>query len=252
MRRVRETKEAAPTHVGVVAESCSDRGSIPRASIVFIGHFAVGFASKRIAPRTSLGLLLVAPLLADVIWPVLILAGAEQVRITGGPNPFLTLTFDAYPWSHSLLMLTVWGLLLGGGYYALTKYRVGAVVLFVGVLSHWVLDVVTHVPDMPIAPGVPIRVGLGLWQSVAGTVLIEGAMFVAGVWLYATGTRARDGIGRWAWWGYVALLVVAYLSQLVSPPPPSVSALGWVAISMSVVMVVWAWWLDRHRAALTP
>jgi membrane-bound metal-dependent hydrolase YbcI (DUF457 family) len=218
---------------------------------VFIGHFAVGFASKRVAPRTSLGLLLAAPLLADIIWPVLVLTGVEQVRITGGPNPFLTLTFDSYPWSHSLLMLTVWGILLGGGYYAVTKYRAGAVMLFIGVLSHWVLDVVTHVRDMPVAPGVASMVGLGLWRSVVGTVIIEGVMFAVGVWLYTTGTQARDKVGRWAWWGYVALLVVSYLSQLVSPPPPSVQAIGWLAIIMSVVMVVWAWWLDRHRTAVT-
>jgi len=251
LRRVRETKEASPTHVGVVADSSSDRGSIPRASIVFIGHFAVGFASKRAAPRTSLGLLLAAPLLADIIWPFLVLAGVEQVRITGGSNPFLTLTFDSYPWSHSLLMLAVWGLLLGGGYYAVTKYRAGAVILFIGVLSHWVLDVVTHVPDMPLAPGVPSKVGLGLWNSVVGTMLVEGAMFVAGVWLYSKATHPRDKIGRWAWWAYIALLVITYASQLFSPPPPSVSALGWVALVMSVVMVAWAWWLDRHRTAVT-
>jgi membrane-bound metal-dependent hydrolase YbcI (DUF457 family) len=219
---------------------------------MFIGHFAVGFASKRIAPRTSLALLLAAPLLADIIWPVLVLAGVEQVRITGGPNPFLTLTFDSYPWSHSLLMLTVWGLLLGGGYYAVTKYRAGAAMLFVSVLSHWVLDVVTHVQDMPLAPGIPTKVGFGLWHSVIGTMLIEGAMFVVGVSLYTMGTQARDKIGRWAWWGYIALLVATYVSQLVSPPPPSVAALGWVAIIMSVVMVVWAWWLDRHRTAVMP
>ncbi len=219
---------------------------------MFIGHFAVGFASKRVAPRTSLGLLLAAPLLADIIWPVLVLTGVEQVRITGGPNPFLTLTFDSYPWSHSLLMLMVWGLLLGGGYYAVTQYRAGAVILFVGVLSHWVLDVVTHVQDMPIAPGVATKIGLGLWQSVVGTMVIEGAMFIAGVWLYTTGTLAPDKVGRWGWWGYVALLVVSYLSALVTPPPPSVPAIGWLAIIMSVVMVVWAWWLDRHRTAVTP
>ena len=219
---------------------------------MFIGHFAVGFASKRVAPRTSLGLLVAAPLLADIIWPVLVLTGVEQVRITGGPNPFLTLTFDSYPWSHSLLMLMVWGLLLGAGYYAVTHYRAGAVILFVGVLSHWVLDVVTHVQDMPIAPGVATKIGLGLWQSVVGTMVIEGAMFVAGVWLYTTGTLAPGKVGRWGWWGYVALLVVSYLSALVTPPPPSVPAIGWLAIIMSAVMVVWAWWLDRHRTAVTP
>ncbi len=216
---------------------------------MFIGHFAVGFASKRIAPKASLAPLLAAPLLADLLWPIFLLLGLERVEITGGGNPFLTLTFIAYPWSHSLVMGIAWGALFGAVYYLITRYQRGAWVIALAVISHWVLDVATHVPDMPLAPGSSLRVGLGLWHSVPATVAVESALFIAGVWLYARTTAPRDAMGRYGWWGLVALTVVAYLASLSGSTPPSVTAMAWTALIASLVTVVWAWWADRHRSA---
>jgi membrane-bound metal-dependent hydrolase YbcI (DUF457 family) len=130
---------------------------------MFIGHFAVGFAAKRFAPRSSEAVLLAAPLLADMLWPVFLLLGWEQVRIDPGN----------------------------------TRYRPGAIAIWIGVVSHWVLDWVTHRPDMPLYPG-GARYGLGLWNSIYGTMVVEFLMF---------------------------------------------------AVVASVVMIVWAWWFDRHRIA---
>ena len=102
---------------------------------MFIGHNAVGFASKRTAPRTSLGLLMTAPMLLDLLWPVFLLLGVEHVRIVhGSTNPFLNFDFTDYPWSHSLLMSVVWGLLFGAGYYAFTRHAAGALTLGAGVV----------------------------------------------------------------------------------------------------------------------
>ena len=117
------------------------------------------------------------------------------------------------------------------------------------VLSHWVLDYVTHIPDLPVAPGGGPVVGLGLWRSPVATATVELAMFGAGVWLYTAGTAARDGIGRYAWWALVALSAAAYAGSLFGPPPPSVTALAWTAIAGSAVTVWLAWWADRHRTA---
>jgi hypothetical protein len=215
---------------------------------MFIGHFAVGFAAKRLAPAASLAPLLAAPLLADLLWPIFLLMGLERVQINApGSNPFLTLTFTSYPWSHSLVTNVVWGGLFGGAYYLVTRYRPGAWVIGLSVVSHWVLDVATHVPDMPLAPGHSMIVGLGLWRSVAGTVAVEGIMFVVGVWLYAQATKPRDAIGRYGWWGLVLLTVVAYIGNLSGSVPASVAALVWTAVIASVVTLVWAWWADRHR-----
>ncbi len=216
---------------------------------MFIGHYALGLAAKRIAPRTSLGTLFLAPSLADLLWPVFLLLGWERVRVTGGANPFLTLTFDAYPLSHSLLTLIGWGVVLA----VLYRWRSGdaraATVVALLVVSHWVLDFVTHVPDMPLYPGGP-TVGLGLWNSVAGTVIIEGSMFVAGAWIYVTTTRARDAVGRYALWALLAFLVVSYVASLFTGPPPTLQAIEFGGIVFGWLFVGWAAWADRHREAV--
>ena len=218
---------------------------------MFIGHYALGFAAKRLAPRTSLGTLTAAPTLADLLWPVFLLLGWERVTIVPGANPFLVLTFDAYPISHSLLTLVAWGLLFAGLYRLRTGYARGALVVLLLVVSHWVLDWVTHRPDMPLYPGGP-RVGLGLWHSEAGTVIVETIMFVAGAALYLAATRARDRIGRYGLWGFLAFLLLSYAASLFSPPPPSPRPIAIGAIVFGWLFVAWAGWVDGHRDVALP
>jgi hypothetical protein len=215
---------------------------------MFIGHYGLALATKRAAPRVSLGALIAAAQLADLIWPVLLLLGVERVRIIPNPNPLLTLSFDSYPWTHSLLMAVVWGLVAGGAYAAVRGNRKGGVVIGLLVVSHWVLDWVVHVPDLPLYPGGP-RVGLGLWRSLYGTMVVEAAIFVIGLAVYARVTRPSDRTGRWALWGLAALLVVLFVANVYSPPPPSVSALAWGAL-VGWLIPLFGWWVDRHRVAV--
>jgi hypothetical protein len=200
-------------------------------------------------PRTSLGTLFVAPQLADLLWPVLLLTGGERLHIVPGPNPFLRLSFDSFPISHSLLTLGAWAAVYGLLYGWRTAYRRGAVVVALLVVSHWVLDLVTHVPDMPLYPGGP-RLGLGLWQSVAGTVAVETAMFVAGAALYFRATRARDAWGRWGVGTLLAVLALCYGASLAAPPPPGVRALALGGVVFGWLFVGWAARADRHREAV--
>src|SRR5574341_459663 len=197
------------------------RGRAVRNLAMFIGHYAVAIAAKSAAPRTSLGTLFLSAQLADMLWPVFLLTGWERVRIVPNPNPFLVLTFDAYPISHSLLALAGWGLLFALLYRVRTGYARGAVVVGLAVLSHWLLDFATHRPDVPLYPGGPL-VGLDLWSSVVGTIVVESLMLIAALWLYTRGTQARDRVGRYGFWGLVALLVLSYASSLFAGPPPSV------------------------------
>ena len=215
---------------------------------MFIAHYALGLAAKRAAPRTSLGNLFIAPTLADLLWPIFLLLGAEQVHAIPNSNPFLVGWFDDYPYSHSLFMLLVWGALYGYLYRARTGNKRGALVIGVLVVSHWVLDCITHRPDMPVYPGGP-KVGLGLWNSVTATIVVETLMLVVGAVMYARATRARDGIGRWGFWSLVALLVIAYVGSIKTPPPSSIAALAVGAIIFGWVFVLLAWWVDRHRDA---
>ena len=212
---------------------------------MFIGHFALGFAAKRVAPRLSLAALFAAVALADIIWPLLVAVGIEQVRIDPGNTAFTPLDFVSYPYSHSLVFLCLWGVVFGLICAGIVHDRRAAPIAAVLVISHWVLDWMTHRPDMPLYPG-SVKLGLGLWNSVAATIAVEVPMFAVGVWTYARATRARDAPGRWAFAAFVGFLLLAYLMNIGSPPP-GVTALVAVALASTGVLVVWAWWFDRHR-----
>lgn len=214
---------------------------------MFIGHFAVGFASKKVAPRASMGVLIAAPIFLDLLWPIFLLLGWEEVRIHPGDTKFTPLEFISYPISHSMITAIGWSVLLGGLYWAFRKYKRGALVIAVGVFSHWILDFITHRADMPIAPGVDLKVGLGLWNSVAATCIIEGLMFVIGVWIYASMTRPTDRVGRYGFLSYILFLGVAYVANIFSPPPPSVHALALGSLLLWL-FPFWAGWFDSHRS----
>jgi hypothetical protein len=213
---------------------------------MFVGHFALGFAAKRVAPRTSLATLVVAAQLVDLIWPILLLLGIEEVRVRGGPDPFLVLDFVRYPWTHSLLTGVVWAAAFALAYRARTGYARGAIVCGALVLSHWLLDFATHIPDLQLAPGVRERVGLGLWRSVPATLAVELAMYVAGIAVYVRTTRANDRAGSVGFWSFAALLVVVYFSNFAGDPP-SAKAVA-VATLFGWALVPWVAWFDRHRS----
>jgi len=214
---------------------------------MFIGHFAVAFAAKRAAPTVSLGTLCVACELADLLWPVLLLAGVETVAIAPGITRFTPLDFQSYPWSHSLVMAAVWSVLLAAIYFAKNRRWLSCAVVGAVVLSHWFLDLVVHRPDLPLAPGSDVKVGLGLWNSVGGTLVVEGALFVIGVRFYLAGSQARDRIGHWGLWGLLALLLVSYVAAAFGPPPPGVAAIAWVGVAGGLVTAALGYWIDRHR-----
>jgi hypothetical protein len=213
---------------------------------MFIGHFGLAFAAKRAAPRTSLGTTFVAAQLADLFWPIFLLAGVEQVRIAPKEhNPFLTLDFVSYPWSHGLLTELAAGAAFGLLYFASTRYARGALIVGLLVPSHWVLDLVVHVPDLPLFPGGVARFGLGLWRNPVATVIVELLVFFAGVWIYTRATHAVDRIGRFGLWGLVVFLLALYAASF-GPPPPTVRALAWTAL-IGWPLMLWPWWVDRHR-----
>ena len=146
---------------------------------VFLGHFGLGLAGKRLAPRLSLGSLFLAVQFADLLFWVLTLVGAEHFRISPGATRVTPMDFFDYPYSHSLFALVVWGLVVGSIYWIARKSLAGAIVLAVGVVSHWVLDVVVHRRDMPLGLHGPY-LGLELWRSLPLTLVLEAVVFFAG------------------------------------------------------------------------
>jgi len=213
---------------------------------MFIGHFAVALAAKKLAPKTSLGTLMLSTSFVDVLWPIFLLLGWEHVRIEPGNTAFTPLDFYDYPISHSLLTGFGWAALFGGLYYAVRRYRPGAIVLALGVLSHWALDFVTHRPDMPLLPNGGPKVGLGLWNSIPATMVVEITMFLAAIWVYARMTRAKDRIGSWGFWIFMAMLMMTYFANVFGPPPPSVEAIG-ITGPLSLLLFAIPYWFDQHR-----
>lgn len=215
---------------------------------MFIGHFAVGFALKRLAPRVNLATLFAAAQLPDLIWPVLVAAGVEQVEIEPGNTAFTPLAFVSYPWSHSLVLVLVWAAGFAVVHFLRARNVTAAVVLAVLAASHWLLDFVSHRPDMPIYPGSQVY-GLGLWNSVPATLAVEGAMFAIGVWLYAQATRPRNGRGQFALVSLFAVLLLVYVGNVFTAPP-SVTAIWAGGIAGFLLLLAWAAWADRNRVPL--
>jgi hypothetical protein len=216
---------------------------------MFVGHFGVGFGAKAAAPGASLGTLFLAAQFLDLLWPSLLLAGLEQVRIAPGITRVTPLDFTHYPISHSLAAAAGWGVLFGLLYGALRRDRRAGAIVGAAVVSHWVLDLVVHRPDLPLFPGGAERLGFGLWQSLAGTLAVELPLFLAGVWWYVRSTRSLDRAGTWGLFGLAVLLLAIYGANLAGPPPPSVAAIAWIG-QAQWLLVVWGYWIDRHRVAL--
>lgn len=214
---------------------------------MFLGHYAVAFAAKKVTPKTSLGTLLLSAQFLDLLWPIFLLLSIEHVRIDPGNTAFTPLDFYNYPISHSLVTVLGWSLAFAVIYFIRRKNPKAAWILGLGVFSHWLLDLISHRPDLPIAPDLQIYAGLGLWNSVAATVLVESVLFVSSLILYSRATTARDRTGVYAFWAFVIFIVLIYVGNIMSrQQPPAETALMIGGLSQWLI-IPWAYWIDRHR-----
>jgi hypothetical protein len=205
-----------------------------------VGHIAVGFAAKYWAPRASLGWLVLAPVFVDLLWSVLILAGIEQARIVPGITEAMPLDLQYIGISHSLVGVVGWSCLLAAIYFALHKDARVAGILFVGVLSHFVLDGISHRPDMPLLPSGP-HVGLGLWNHRNLAMLVEAGMLAVGVFVYTRTTRTRTRGNAVALGAVVATLFAINAGAYFGPPPPDVTPMAVMNLLLGGVL----WILHR-------
>ena len=213
---------------------------------MFIGHFGVGFGAKAAARNVSLGTLLLAAQFLDLLWPTLLLLGVETVEIRPGATVLTPLDFTSYPISHSLVMVLLWGLLFMMIYRLISKKSAAAIVVGLLVVSPWLLDLFVHRPDLPLYPGDSPHVGLGLWNMPVEAHILEGLIFGVGLFFYLRTTRSKNPVGRWSMWGLVVFLVGIHISNMIGPPPPSVTAVAWVS-QLQWLIVLWGYWVDRNR-----
>ncbi len=217
---------------------------------MFIGHFAVAFAAKKAAPKTSLGTLFMAAQLIDLLWPLFLLLGFEHVRIEPGNTAVTPLNFYDYPFTHSLVGAVGWSILLAFLFFIIRRDKQTSLLIGLVALSHWLLDAISHRPDLLLFPGSNIQIGLGLWNSFAATVIVELGMFLAAVIIYMKTTATKDKIGNYSLWILAGFLVGIYFANLFGPPPPSVQAIA-ITGNAGWLIVLWGYWIDRHRR-ITP
>lgn len=213
---------------------------------MLVGHLAAGFIGKRIEPQVSLGVLVAAALLADFIFFPLLLAGIENVAVVPNVATNRVIGRDIV-YSHSLAMLLIWAALFAAAYFWWKRQKLAALVLFLVVLSHWLLDVISHRPDMPLAPGSNTVVGLGLWNSVPATLIGEGGLWLLGIVVYARVTRAKNRSGFFAFWIGVVLLTLVWFANINAgmDPDPVLGGIGGL-VSFSLV-TAWAFWINHLR-----
>ena len=215
---------------------------------MFVGHLAAGFAAKRIEPRLSLGTLMLAVMLPDLIVFPLLIAGIERFTVQPGVR-VNRMVGQNIAYSHSLLMDGIWAALFATAYFLWRRYPRGAWILFAAALSHWVLDVVSHRPDMPLAPGVRWVFGLGLWNSIPATLLVEGGAWLFAIILYVRATRAKSSAGNYAFWIGIALLTVAWYGNITAGMEPNPVRAGISGLILFSLMIAWAYWMNRLRPA---
>ncbi len=212
---------------------------------MFIGHFAMAFATKKVSKNISLGTTFLAAQWLDLLWPILLLTGIERVAINAAGET-IPLSFTHYPVTHSLLAASVWAVLAGGLYYLLKRNTREAIIVGLLVMSHWVLDFLVHIPDLPLSPFAETKVGLGLWNYKIWELLLEILMLAIGVYLYLKNSSAKNKTGKIALWILIAFLFLVQLGNSFGAPPTSVNALAIVGLSQWL-LVFWAYWIDRNR-----
>jgi len=211
---------------------------------MFLGHFAAAFAAKKAAPDVSLGTTIFAAQWLDLLWPALLLTGTETVALAAPGSP-VPLSFTHYPLSHSLLAVIGWSMLFGGLYFLFTHNQRGAFVAGLLVLSHWVLDWLVHIPDLPIAAFTDYKAGLGLWNYPIPELLLELGLFAAGVYLFLQNRQNPVSRGRNIITGsLVAFLLIIHIMNVFGPPPPDVKPIAYVGLSQWL-LVGWGYWADK-------
>lgn len=213
---------------------------------MFLGHYAMAFGGKKISQAPSLGTMFFATQFIDLLWPLFLIAGIEKVEIKPGLSEFNPLDFVYYPFTHSLAGTLFWAILFGAVYYLATKNKKGAYISAGLVLSHWFLDLLSHIPDLPLAPGTESKYGLGLWNSMPLTIIVEGLLFAGGLYIYTSVTKAKNKKGSWGLYSLAGFFIIIYIMSIFGPPPESGMQIAYSALALYPI-VWWAYWVDGNR-----
>ncbi len=218
------------------------------------GHLGVGLALKRVDQRLNAGWLVFAAYLLDFLLGIFVLLHVEQVHVPAD-LPARHYLLYSFPWSHGLLASLGWSVAAGLVALAVTRgsapaRRLAAFTIGAAVFSHFLLDVIVHVPELPVAGPSSAKLGLGLWNHMPVALAVEAAIVVVGLVLYSGTGTARTPIARYGmplFAGAITVMMLGGQAMMVAAPPPSALAIGWIMQTAGLSLVVY--WLDSQRSA---
>jgi len=214
---------------------------------MFIGHWAPALAAAAASRRApKLGLLFVAAQLVDWAFFVLVLTGMERMRVTPGISVMNPLDLYHMPYTHSLLGGAGFAAGFAALVWVLTRHRTAALIAGAVVLSHWLLDLLVHVPDLTLA-GSPPKLGLGLWNYPLVEMPLELGITFAALWWY--NRKRRPAPGRVLVLGAVMLLLQAvnWFGPVESEVTAGTSLLALFAFGLTTAIAVWVGKSERAR-----
>ncbi|CAG1000764.1 MAG: hypothetical protein OIN86_02310 [Candidatus Methanoperedens sp.] len=221
---------------------------------MFIGHYGIGFALKKIEPRLSLGLLIFGAIMLDILFGLFLLTGLEHAKIVPGATVVSPFEFYDYPLSHSAVGALLWATAAFLAYWLWpkgdrTRRKRPAFVLAAAIFSHFILDVISHTPDMTIFGNNSLKLGLSLWNSLEGTMIVELGLLFIGIALYRNATSSISSSGKYGLALLVLMLIFFFIANIFGPPPPDMISVAVTMTAGQIALVALAFWVDRNRIA---
>jgi hypothetical protein len=215
------------------------------------GHFGAALGLGGVERRLNLGHLTLAAMFLDILLWLLVLIGVENVNVPSNYQSVHYLTFD-FPYSHGLAAVSIWTLLACGLTLILTKrgsHRlIFALVIATAVFSHWLLDFLVHVPEIPLAGEGSEKVGLSLWNHLPIALTLEGALTLVGLVVYLIRRKLSRARGLLIASFTILLVGMTIFGQVLSPPPPSIHQLAAFSLITNLLIVGAAYWLGKRSA----
>lgn len=217
---------------------------------MFAGHLGAGLLLKRAGREVSLGALFFSAMFLDIVLWLLVLAGVESVHVPANLRTMSGLTFD-FPYSHGLAASAGWSaavFVVGCRIWrrrAPQRRLAGALVLAAAVFSHFALDWLVHVPELPVAGRRSKLLGLGWWQNLPLAWSVETALVAVGLWTYSKTLRLPRGrlLALAAVLSGVTTMTILGQASKSAPPDPAVMA---ATSLLTIALLVWfGWWVER-------
>lgn len=157
---------------------------------MFVGHYAAAVGLVALTPEPA-GLAVTLPVAIgvawpDLVWPILVRLGVERVDVDPASPLQEAQRFTFFPYSHSLVLSSALAVPAGLIVALVTGSPLIGLLFWIAALSHWLLDLVVHIRDLPVLGfGTDRLVGWGLWRHPRVAFFVEYALLAAAVIAWA-------------------------------------------------------------------